>query len=678
VFIMIHCSTALRSLLAAATLLVPLTATAQSPRKVLVEEATNASCGPCAAQNPFFEYYLALPHNQADIIPVVYHAKYPGSDVMNAANPTMHNARVGFYPITGVPTAMVNGRIPASITGGYDGAPSDTVAITHDANTVRGTMSPITITISDTHNGSDVAGTIKVSSTTALNGKTLHIVAVEGHHYYTAAGGNGEKDFYYVARKMFPSESGSELTLAAGESKTFTANYTIDAGWNADEMYFVAFVQDPATREVLQAGTNRGSVAFSSNASSSVVLKENTPTAWNGDLSASQPGTYGVTITKSLPEGWGVDVKLAGESIQSGATITMQEGMPSPLSVAVTPTETSRSGKGLVTVSLKGDHGTEFSRSFTVYGSGLTAIVLQNDEGLETIGAAYEQALALGDVRYAVVERGDEHLFDMTQYPVVVYEVGKAALTGPQIDQLRSYFDMGGRMFMIGAEIGYGLADTANHDDNTPRDVEFYNNYLHVDYVKDANLSAPIKGAAGDPIGNGLSFSIQTGVKNQDTPDEIKPRDGAVPILYYGSTQSVAGIRYADAKNRLVYLGFGAEGIGNTQQRADLLKRGITWLLNLDPSSAPVDIATGSSLDAIRPNPTTGSFAVPFQLGRAGEVTIELFDMRGDRVATIASGMFAAGAHAPRFDATGLPAGAYTVVMNAAGSVSTRMVTVVR
>ena len=38
---MIHCSTPLRSLLAAATLLIPLTATAQSPRKILIEEATN-------------------------------------------------------------------------------------------------------------------------------------------------------------------------------------------------------------------------------------------------------------------------------------------------------------------------------------------------------------------------------------------------------------------------------------------------------------------------------------------------------------------------------------------------------------------------------------------------------------------------------------------------------------
>ena len=35
----------------------------QTPRMVLMEEATNASCGPCAAQNPTYEAWL----NRSDI-----------------------------------------------------------------------------------------------------------------------------------------------------------------------------------------------------------------------------------------------------------------------------------------------------------------------------------------------------------------------------------------------------------------------------------------------------------------------------------------------------------------------------------------------------------------------------------------------------------------------------------
>jgi len=676
---MIRRTTPLPALALAAALLLPLAASAQSPRKILIEEATNASCGPCAAQNPFFEYYLSLPHNEEDIIPVIYHSKFPGSDVMNASNPTMHNGRVTYYGINGVPSALVNGRIPATSGGGYDGAPSDTIALARDANLVRGTMSPITLTFSQTRTGSDIAGVVTVSSTEALNNKMLHIVAVERHHYYTAAGGNGEKDFYYISRKMFPSESGSPLTLAAGESKSFTADYTLDASWNPEEMYFVAFVQDANTKEVMQAGTNRGDIKFSSSASLAVMQQNDDPVSWSGDLAASITGDYAVAITNKTPAGWSVSVQANEQSLENGGTIALQKETAIPLRVTITPSgSASKSGKGSVTVAITGAQGTEFSRTFTVYAKDLTAIVIQKDEGRTDIAPAYESALASGDVKYAVVERSDEGLFDISQYPVVIYEVGKAALTRDGIEQLRGYFDKGGRMLLTGAEIGYGLMDPLNTDSmNNPRDAAFFNNYLHADYVKDANLSAPIKGLAGDPIGDGLSFSIQNGVKNQDTPDEITPRDGALPIFYYGTTQSVAGIRYEDSRNRLVYLGFGIEGVGNIQQRADLLRRSIAWLLSA-PADAPADVAGATALNDIRPNPAAGSFAVPFQLGRAGHVSIELYDVRGQRVASLADGTFEAGPHTVRADAAAIPAGAYTVVMNAGGTLSTRMVTIVR
>ncbi len=676
---MIRRTTLLPAVLLAAAFLLPLAASAQYPRKILIEEATNASCGPCAAQNPFFEYYLSLPHNEEDIIPIIYHSKFPGSDVMNASNPTMHNGRVTYYGINGVPSALVNGRISVASGGSYDGAPSDTIALARAVNKVRGTMSPITIRLGQIRNGNDITGAVVVYSAEAIENQVLHIVAVERHHYYTAAGGNGEKDFYYIARKMFPSESGTPLTLAAGETKNFTADYTLDASWNPEEMYFVAFVQDAATKEVMQVGTNRGNIGFSSSTSLAVMQQNDEPVSWSGDLSTTITGSYTVTIANKTPAGWNVDVRANGESVQTGGTIALQEESATPLRVVITPSSSaSKSGKGSVTVTVTGAQGTEFSRTFTVYAKDLTAIVIQKDEGRTDIAPAFETALAGGDVKYAVVERSDEALFDITQYPVVIYEVGKAALTREGIEQLRSYFDKGGRMLLTGAEIGYGLMDPQNTDTvGSPRDASFFNEYLHADYVKDANLSAPIKGLAGDPIGDGLSFSIQNGVKNQDTPDEITPRDGAQPIFYFGSTQSVAGIRYEDAKNRLVYLGFGIEGIGNLQQRAEVLRRSIAWLLSA-PASAPVEVASATALNAIRPNPASGSFAVPFQLGRAGHVSIALYDVRGQRVASLADAAFEAGPHTVHADAAMLPAGAYTVVMNAGGAVSTRMVTIVR
>lgn len=49
-------------------------------RWVLIEEFTNASCGPCASQNPGFHNYLQK--NMNNVIPIVHRTSWPGADVM--------------------------------------------------------------------------------------------------------------------------------------------------------------------------------------------------------------------------------------------------------------------------------------------------------------------------------------------------------------------------------------------------------------------------------------------------------------------------------------------------------------------------------------------------------------------------------------------------------------------
>ena len=70
---------------------------ADSPRMVIVEEATNASCGPCARQNPTFQAYLEQPEVKQVAIPIKYQAWFPGKDIMNAADSSFHNSRVRYY-----------------------------------------------------------------------------------------------------------------------------------------------------------------------------------------------------------------------------------------------------------------------------------------------------------------------------------------------------------------------------------------------------------------------------------------------------------------------------------------------------------------------------------------------------------------------------------------------------
>ncbi len=669
--------TPLRCIVLTAALLLPPLLHAQSPRMVLVEEATNASCGPCASQNPFFERYLAMPHNRSDIIPIAYRANFPGRDVMNAANPAMHNGRVAYYTISAVPTALVNGAIPPPSGRGYAGAPADTVAIAREANKIRGTISPITIDITESTTDTKVTATVDVSSTEALSGKKLHIVVVEGHHYYANAGSNGEKDFNHIARLMLPDHNGTMLDLAAGEKKSFSQEFTLDPGWTPSEIYIVAFVEDPSTKQVLQVGTDRGSPRIETTTATTIIQQSKEPGSWPAILNTNSSGEYTVEIEQKLPKEWSTSVMIGEQAIAHGDKINLEAQTPVGMNVTISPGPGVQ-GKGSMTVTLRGNKGGEWKQRFTIYASDIQALVITKDEGNELIANSYDEAMALGDVRYAVVERGDEHLFDYSKH-VLVYEVGKWILERADIEQLRELFDRGGmRVYMIGAEIGYGLADPGSSQKDAT-DIEFMNKYLHADYISDDVPSSTVRGIEGDPIGDGLNFSITNGIQNQDTPDELGPRDGAVPILYYGTLQNqVAGIRYEDEDTRLIYLGFGAEGIGSKAMRANLLKRGIAWLLGSLMSVNDAETSHGTTLLASQPNPAGVSFTLPFRLERVAHVAIALHDMNGRQIAVLADGTYEPGEHAITYNASAIPSGTYIATMEAGGVRSSRMITIAR
>ena len=96
-----------------ATLTVAVAVNAQSQRLVLAEEFTQASCGPCASQNPAFNTLIAA--NSTKIITIKYQTSWPGVDPMNAQNPTQVQTRVNYYAVSGVPDGEIGGN---SLSGG--------------------------------------------------------------------------------------------------------------------------------------------------------------------------------------------------------------------------------------------------------------------------------------------------------------------------------------------------------------------------------------------------------------------------------------------------------------------------------------------------------------------------------------------------------------------------------
>ena len=81
---------------------------------------------------------------------------------------------------------------------------------------------------------------------------------------------------------------------------------------------------------------------------------------------------------------------------------------------------------------------------------------------------------------------------------------------------------------------------------------------------------------------------------------------------------------------------------------------------------------------AAQPNPASSNSVIPFMLESSADVKIDLNDVAGAHVRTIASGRYPEGASSATIDCSTLPAGVYTAVMTVAGNRSVQKVTVVR
>jgi len=227
------------------------TAFAQSQRLVMVEEFTQASCGPCAAQNPAFNAVLAA--NSAKATSLKYQTSWPGVDPMNAQNPTEVQARVNYYAVNGVPDAIMDGNV-------YQGAPSGVTNAT--INTQYSVPSPFTIdlthTMSSDYDSAFVTVNVTASQAYTSNGTLkLHVAMVEKEIIFTTPpGSNGEMDFHMVMRKMYPNANGTTLQGTWANNDTYTATFNVAVPtyiYNKNEIAFVAFIQSDGNKAIQQA-----------------------------------------------------------------------------------------------------------------------------------------------------------------------------------------------------------------------------------------------------------------------------------------------------------------------------------------------------------------------------------------------------------------------------------------
>lgn len=217
-------------------------------RRVLFEEWTSSTCGPCAANNPTIDAFVA--EHREQVVAIKYHVGWPspGNDPMYLHNPTQSYDRRYYYGVNAVPTLIMDGvenpvypyTTPGSLQNSYTkrinrGSPIEMSAFNHriSSDSIRAEI------------------TVNILAPLMSGDYYLRVHAVEKEiHYPFPPGTNGEKDFYDVFRRAFPNSQGTALPTTIGVH-TFEFTYPIDPVWVDSMIFTAAFIQNDATKEVL-------------------------------------------------------------------------------------------------------------------------------------------------------------------------------------------------------------------------------------------------------------------------------------------------------------------------------------------------------------------------------------------------------------------------------------------
>lgn len=607
-----------------------------APRMVLLEEFTNASCAPCAAQNPTLKAYLK--NNMDKVIPLIYHWYFPGNDVMHNFNKTMALERAKYYGVNGVPTLFIEGIKPTkSNPNYYDGAPIDTNAYRNNVNNLASTQSPITITPTFTYNNASMDIKVNVTSTSNLTNKILRVAVVEAFHFYENAGSNGEKDFYYIVREMLPNYSGTPISLTANENKELQFSYLVSNELHKGFMYVVAFVQDDATKEVLQVGASwnpsvaeieakmvKGQVTV--NASSKHGFVEdgtpsprtftvkntlNIPVNFKFIASITQPNLdWNVTLDKSeatIPANGAVDVVA---TVNAGALVSY-----SGVKLEAIPQQLPDDKVGMATEDL----------AFAMHKNAKTIYFINP---LDNFSQFVIRDIMLTKVKNNTVLMSAFDQESISAYPITNFDnfifsfdyFGVAQVKGilsnnygeSQLirNTIKSAYDANKKVLVIAENEAY----LANTNSGSSAGKAYFESFFGINSIKTdmkvtinsqglitGVLPYTLDGVAGDPIGDGLSFNVSNSTSSPVIfVDNLTLSIGSksVPFLYLDGdkTKTVAVHVENTTGGKLVYMSNPIHGMLSANSTL-LLNKIFDWFTSSAQTDGPKISTTTTNYD---------------------------------------------------------------------------------
>lgn len=217
-------------------------------RWVLLEHVTNTYCPSCANNNPNVYNNILTPYEDVDVFHIAYHVSYPSSnDIFYQAASAEINTRNTYYNPPGTPSMYVQG------TFNDNGSPLLTNA---QLQPYLAQTSPIAVSVTETTSGTqrNVSITIQTLGTPPSGNLKLRTAVVEKSITYTAP--NLETQHRNIFRQTLNGWNTSFTPASSGNSVTINYSYTLQATWNAPQIYVIAWIQNDTNKEILNAGSS--------------------------------------------------------------------------------------------------------------------------------------------------------------------------------------------------------------------------------------------------------------------------------------------------------------------------------------------------------------------------------------------------------------------------------------
>jgi hypothetical protein len=307
----------------------------------------------------------------------------------------------------------------------------------------------------------------------------------------------------------------------------------------------------------------------------------------------SQTTTFSVTldqvVTRSLalqpfPSG---ELTVLAYELGTGAPLSASVAIETaPVAPSANPTATVWLPVGTYTITVAApNHATRRQIVTLTSGAHLTRtfrlpppppLLVMDDD----LGQAYESYIlsaldALG-FPYAVrtvATQGVPSAAQLAPYRGVLWFTGDDrlnSLTFVEQSTLRTDLEEGGRLFLTGQNIGVDISGDPTH---------FYRDVLHATFERELTGTLPSVVGAGLYAGVAAPLYGAGGAGNQLSPDVIAPYDAAAqPIFTYAADGGGAGLAVESGAYRLIYLGYGLEGVSEAALRETILRDGLAWL----------------------------------------------------------------------------------------------------